>query len=45
MSARRSGVIHLELLSRNGLYAGLYRQQMEPAHHEPVAPVMAEVTI
>jgi ATP-binding cassette subfamily B protein len=31
---------HEELMARAGLYAGLYRQQMEIARHEPV-PEMA----
>jgi len=34
---------HEELMARGGLYAGLYRQQMEIARHEPV-PEMAAVS-
>ena len=34
---------HEELMARGGLYAGLYRQQMQIARHEPV-PEMAAVS-
>ncbi|MFN7945308.1 MAG: ABC transporter ATP-binding protein [Blastocatellia bacterium] len=35
---------HLELLARQGLYAGLYRQQMEVARHDQLTFEAAEAT-